>query len=170
MAVCFASSYDAWHCTWWCEACMQLLGNGNPFHDALATRFVLILMPVKVRHSSDMESAVLANHVAKLLPPSNNATYSWPWIGISNKNDPFLSTNVCKYWLHGYVLDFIHLCQWVWLKHVSQYFCPYSVHVTCADFREVVKNHVIELGKFIIYRNLHTLGLFCYTINSSEVL
>jgi len=26
---------DAWHCTWLCEAHIQLLSHGNPFHEAL---------------------------------------------------------------------------------------------------------------------------------------
>jgi len=40
---------DEWHCTWWCEACMQLLGHGIPFHESPAAQFfVLILMPWKL--------------------------------------------------------------------------------------------------------------------------
>ncbi len=31
---------DAWHCTWWCEVCMQLLSYGKLFHEALPSQFL----------------------------------------------------------------------------------------------------------------------------------
>ncbi len=36
----YATPFDTWHCTWWCEACMQLLVHGNPFHKVPTAQFL----------------------------------------------------------------------------------------------------------------------------------
>ncbi|CAI9610736.1 unnamed protein product, partial [Staurois parvus] len=33
--VLYTTASDTLHCTWWWKAWMQLLGHGNPFHEAL---------------------------------------------------------------------------------------------------------------------------------------
>ncbi len=38
--VLYTTASNALHCTWWCMAWMQLLGHGNPFHEALYALFL----------------------------------------------------------------------------------------------------------------------------------